>query len=224
MASSFRAPGSTFGNYPGALYFPSVVETYAPSAAGNTAAAAVASSRYAQPVTTLLVAPTAGVGTYTYVIYFAIANRIAGDSVVVKYTAPASTNPTVEFRNAASDGTLLLTANPAASFVGSAEFVYTGTAWVLLRSGAINSTLGSVTTGAGSFTTLAASGAVTASTTLAVTDWQPDCAITTWAEESDFTDVYQAHAALARASRVRHHLAAIAADEQLWAAVGSALS
>jgi hypothetical protein len=59
---------------------------------------------------------------------------------------------------------------------------------------------------------------------LAVTGWQPDCAITTWAEDSDFADVYQAHAALARASRVRHHLAAIAADQQLWAAVGSALS
>lgn len=59
---------------------------------------------------------------------------------------------------------------------------------------------------------------------LAATEWQPDCAITTWAEEADFGDVFQAYAALARASRVRHHLAAIAADEQLWAAVGSALS
>jgi hypothetical protein len=59
---------------------------------------------------------------------------------------------------------------------------------------------------------------------LAATEWQPDCAITTWAEEADFGDVFQAYAALARASRVRQHLATITADEQLWAAVGSALS
>ena len=58
---------------------------------------------------------------------------------------------------------------------------------------------------------------------LAVTAWQPDCAIETWAEEADFGDVYQAHAALARARAVRRHIAAISANEELWAAVGSAI-
>lgn len=178
---TFRAPSSTFGNYPGAVLYPTLVETYSPSAAGNSAVAAVASARVAKPHTVVLVTPAAGAGAYTYTLSLSITNHVAGDIIEAKYTAPASTNPTIEFHNATAGGTLLLTCNPAASFVGNAKFVYSGTAWVLLGAGSINSTLGSVTTGAGSFTTLAASstlavtgastltGAVSAGSTLAVT-------------------------------------------------------
>lgn len=58
---------------------------------------------------------------------------------------------------------------------------------------------------------------------MAATAWQPDCAIATWAEEAGFGDVYQVHAALARARAVRRHLSAISADENLWAAFGCAI-
>lgn len=47
------------------------------------------------------------------------------------------------------------------------------------------------------------------------TDWRPDCELSTWADEADFGDVYQLHAALSRARAVRRQLEELANGSEL---------
>jgi len=46
-------------------------------------------------------------------------------------------------------------------------------------------------------------------------DWRPDCHVSIWADEADFGDVHQLHAALSRAGAVRRHLRDLAAGSDL---------
>lgn len=74
---------------------------------------------------------SAGAGTYTRTISLLTTNATNGDIISLRAAMPASTNPTVEIRNASSVGTLLT------SFTGDGStgtvhgtYQYTGSAWV----------------------------------------------------------------------------------------------
>lgn len=78
-------------------------QSIAPSAAGNTSITLPALARRK----VLTIAPTAGAGAYTHVVYFPVADRLAGDEVVVRLKMPASANPTIELRDATAAGALI---------------------------------------------------------------------------------------------------------------------
>ncbi|HEY4990843.1 MAG TPA: hypothetical protein VII33_02030, partial [Nakamurella sp.] len=52
-------------------------------------------------------------------------------------------------------------------------------------------------------------------------DWRPDCHLPIWADEADFGDVYQLHAALSRARAVRRQLEELANGSDLRAILAS---
>lgn len=71
-----------------------------------------------------------GSGAYTAIFPLLTSNANAGDTLTVNVDMAASTNPTVEFRNAAFNGTLLLTVTGDGSGVGfHALFTFNGTGW-----------------------------------------------------------------------------------------------
>lgn len=78
-------------------------QSIAPSAAGNTSITMPALARHK----VLTISPAAGAGAYTHVVYFPVADRLAGDEVVVRLKMPASANPTIELRDATAGGTLI---------------------------------------------------------------------------------------------------------------------
>lgn len=117
------------------------VESYAPSAAGDSTAATVSSLRYLKPSTTLIVSPAAGGGAYTHNIALSVTNHAPGDEVVVVYTQPNSTNPTVVFKNATAAGTTLLTISGAVNKTAGARFQFNGTAWKLVTAAQSSATL-----------------------------------------------------------------------------------
>lgn len=82
-------------------------------------------------------AVSGGAGTYTHVIVLDTTNANAGDVAVVTLDMAASTNPTLEVRNATSGGTLLDTIHDTSgteTLEWSGEYVFNGTAWVKVRS------------------------------------------------------------------------------------------
>lgn len=77
------------------------------------------------------VVATAGGGAYTRTISLLTANASAGDRILMRFTMPTSTNPTIEVRNATSGGTLLTTiAGEATGTSLCAEYLFTGTDWI----------------------------------------------------------------------------------------------
>ena len=79
---------------------------------------------------TVMVTVGAGSSQYTRVLALPVSNRNAGDRCIINFGIPASTNPTVEVRNATSGGTLIT------SIIGDglqgtvcAEYAYHGSAW-----------------------------------------------------------------------------------------------
>ncbi len=108
------------------------VQSLAPAATATTTLDAV-SAYELRPTTTLFVAPTAGGGAFSHIVVLPVANRAPGDIIDVLYTQPASTNPTVVFRNASASGTVLLTVSGAVSKVANASFRFNGTAWKLIN-------------------------------------------------------------------------------------------
>lgn len=99
------------------------------SAAGNTDVTPGANSAVHHVVATV----SAGAGSYTRTVALLTANASAGDRVSIRFDMPASTNPTVQVRNATSGGTLLTTiAGEAGGVPVCAEYFYTGSAWVEL--------------------------------------------------------------------------------------------
>jgi len=75
----------------------------------------------------------AGTGSYIATITSPISGRVAGDVVKFKIDMAASTNPTIEIRNATSGGVLLFdwTGDGLATSI-SVEIVYNGTMFQLL--------------------------------------------------------------------------------------------
>ena len=102
-----------------------------PSAAGNTTPSFVSGKRSKS----LLVQAAAGAGTYTHIVILPTTDRQTGDRVEARLELVASANPTIEFRNATSGGTLL--ASRTGTTLGAANycllFTYNGSAWVLLN-------------------------------------------------------------------------------------------
>lgn len=82
--------------------------------------------------TLLTVTDSYGGGSFTHVFYFGTAGAQPGDRVECDLELPASTDPVIEFRNATSGGTLLLSIQSVmlASSMKLAV-VFNGTAWVL---------------------------------------------------------------------------------------------
>ena len=111
---------------------PFTAQTIAPSATGSTSVSLAATQRWSS----LLVQPTAGTGSYTHKIVLPTTNRLNGDVVNARLEMPASTNPSIEFRNASTSGTLLGPSGAAiAGLAGAAvyelQFVFSGSAWRL---------------------------------------------------------------------------------------------
>lgn len=99
------------------------------SSAGNTDVTPAVNSASHGVVATV----TAGGGAFTRTVALLTANSSAGDRCVIRFDLPASTNPTIQVRNATSGGTLLTTINSVAAGVPvQAEYLYTGSAWVEL--------------------------------------------------------------------------------------------
>lgn len=76
-----------------------------------------------------------GGGVYTATQTLQTTNGTAGDHFRFILALPASANPTIEFRNATSGGTLLatVTGDGAGAQYATFDFVYTGSAWILER-------------------------------------------------------------------------------------------
>lgn len=103
-------------------------QSASPSAAGNTGITMEAPYRRHKSKLT----PAAGSGAYTHVWYLPTSGRIAGDEEEILIELPASTNPTIEIRNATSGGTLLHSVTGIASATNYiARCVFTGSAWEL---------------------------------------------------------------------------------------------
>jgi hypothetical protein len=106
------------------------------SAAGTAGTFGVLSSaQEILPSNLVTVTAGAGAGAYTSIVVLSAANHLAGDKADVVINLPASANPTVTVRNATAAGTVLLTVANAGGTarVVTGEFVFNGTAWVLLR-------------------------------------------------------------------------------------------
>lgn len=81
----------------------------------------------------VVAAVSAGSGSYTRTVSLLTANASAGDRIVIRFAMPASTNPTIQVRNATSGGTLLTAISGEAGGIPLlAEYAYTGSAWVEL--------------------------------------------------------------------------------------------
>ena len=113
------------------------LQSLTPSAAGNTTITLSTARR----ISTLLVYPAAGSGSYTHKIVLPATGRQEGDLVKARVEMPASANPTIEFRDASSSGTTLRSLAPMDDGAGSylartivCSFVFNGTAWVPLSS------------------------------------------------------------------------------------------
>lgn len=104
-------------------------EAIAFSSAGNTDVTPAANSANHVVVATV----TAGGGAFTRTVALLTANSSAGDVVAIRFDMPASTNPTIQVRNATSGGTLLTTINGEAVGIPlDATYGFNGTAWIEL--------------------------------------------------------------------------------------------
>lgn len=123
--------GGAFTSASGADVVSSILtgETLTPSATGNSTLTIAASHR----ATSVLVQAAAGAGSYTHKVILPTTDRENGDIVEGRLELPASANPTIEFRNATSGGTLL--GSRAGTTLGATNytfrFTYRSTAWVL---------------------------------------------------------------------------------------------
>lgn len=80
--------------------------------------------------TTRKVTVGAGGGAYTATLSLDTSSAVSGDIQRLILVMPASTNPTIEVRNASSVGTLLYTlAGTGAAFTQLLTFTFNGTAW-----------------------------------------------------------------------------------------------
>lgn len=99
------------------------------TAAGNTTITLAATDLFKSVKITV----AGGAGIYTATITLATTNATEGDLVLLTLVIPASTNPTIEVRNATSGGTLLHSLHnddAVAVLLWSGKFTYTGAAWI----------------------------------------------------------------------------------------------
>ncbi len=107
----------------------STYEAISFSAAGNTDVTTVSNAALHCVAATV----STGAGSYTRTVALLTTNASAGDMISIRFAMPASTNPTVQVRNASSGGTLLTTiAGEAGGVPVAASYFYTGSAWVEL--------------------------------------------------------------------------------------------
>jgi hypothetical protein len=105
------------------------------SAAGNSNVTMPAGSIHH----TVSASAAAGAGAYTHTFSIPVANRDAGDVVMMRFGLPASTNPTLEVRNDTAGGTLLTTITSAATASEAfGIYKFNGTAWVEVAAGFID--------------------------------------------------------------------------------------
>jgi len=98
------------------------------SSAGNTTFSKAAAIN---KVTTYRISLGTGSGTYTAKAILDVTDCVTGDKAYIKATFAASTNPTLDIRNATSGGTALITAFTGTGIVFTAlwQFTFNGTAW-----------------------------------------------------------------------------------------------
>jgi len=79
---------------------------------------------------------TSGAGVFTHTVVLATTSAAAGDRATIMLALPASANPTVQFRTTTSGGTMLatVTGDPTAAQYWTGNFVFNGTAWLLIQS------------------------------------------------------------------------------------------
>jgi len=95
------------------------------------------------PFNSVFVTAAAGAGAYTSIVVLSADNHLAGDTAEVVISLPASANPTITVRNATAAGTVLLTVANAGGTARTVtgEFLFNGTAWILLRAAVATATI-----------------------------------------------------------------------------------